>query len=122
MTPALTGSLLPGITRDSLLKVAADLGIPAEEGTISVEQWRDGVASGEITEVFGCGTAAVVTPLGRVKTQGRRVHHRRRRARPGGLADPPGAAGHPDRQGSRPAPLDAQDRVVAGRAVPPALY
>jgi branched-chain amino acid aminotransferase len=67
MTPALTGSLLPGITRDSLLTVAADLGIPAREGTISVEQWRDGVAAGEITEVFGCGTAAVVTPLGKVK-------------------------------------------------------
>ncbi|WP_194891072.1 branched-chain amino acid aminotransferase [Catenulispora pinisilvae] len=69
MTPALTGSLLPGITRDSLLKVAADLGIPAEEGTISVEQWRQGIESGEITEVFGCGTAAVVTPLGKVKSK-----------------------------------------------------
>ena len=67
MTPAPTGSLLPGITRDSLLTVAADLGIPAEEGTITVEQWRDGAADGEITEVFGCGTAAVVTPLGKVK-------------------------------------------------------
>ena len=69
MTPELSGSLLPGITRDSLLSVAADLGIPASESRISTDEWRDGVAAGEITEVFGCGTAAVVTPLGRVKSK-----------------------------------------------------
>jgi len=66
MTPALTGTLLPGITRDSLLQVAPALGIPAEEGRISVSQWREGCASGEITEVFACGTAAVITPVGAV--------------------------------------------------------
>ena len=69
VTPRLTGSLLPGITRDSLLTVAADLGIRAEEGTISVEDWRAGCASGEITEVFACGTAAVITPVGQVKSR-----------------------------------------------------
>jgi branched-chain amino acid aminotransferase len=69
LTPELSGSLLPGITRDSLLKAAADLGIPAEEGRISVEQWRAAADSGEITEVFGCGTAAVVTPVGTVKSK-----------------------------------------------------
>jgi branched-chain amino acid aminotransferase len=68
LTPALTGSLLPGITRDSLLTAAADLGIPAEEGRISVEQWREDAESGALTEVFGCGTAAVVTPVGSVKS------------------------------------------------------
>jgi branched-chain amino acid aminotransferase len=68
MTPALTGSLLPGITRDSLLKLAPDLGIPAYEGRISVEEWRAGCASGEITEVFACGTAAVITPIGAVRS------------------------------------------------------
>ncbi len=67
MTPALTGSLLPGITRNSLLTLAPDLGIKAEEGRISVEDWRAGCASGEITEVFACGTAAVITPVGKVK-------------------------------------------------------
>ncbi len=67
MTPALTGSLLPGITRDSLLRLAPDLGIPATEGAISVDQWRAGCESGEITEVFACGTAAVITPVGQVK-------------------------------------------------------
>jgi branched-chain amino acid aminotransferase len=68
-TPALNGAFLPGITRDSLLKAAADLGIPAEEGKLSVEQWRADAASGALTEVFGCGTAAVVTPVGSVKSK-----------------------------------------------------
>ncbi len=68
MTPALTGTMLPGITRDSLLKLGPDLGFPTEEGRISVEQWRDGCASGELTEVFACGTAAVITPVGKVKS------------------------------------------------------
>jgi branched-chain amino acid aminotransferase len=67
MTPELTGTLLPGITRDALLTLAPDLGIPASEGRISVEEWHDGCASGEITEVFACGTAAVITPVGTVK-------------------------------------------------------
>jgi branched-chain amino acid aminotransferase len=68
VTPALTGTLLPGITRDSLLKLAPDLGLPASEGRISTDQWREGNASGELTEVFACGTAAVITPVGRVKS------------------------------------------------------
>ena len=66
MTPATTGSLLHGITRDSLLKLGPDLGIPAYEDRISVEAWQQGCASGEITEVFACGTAAVITPVGAV--------------------------------------------------------
>ncbi len=67
MTPALTGTLLPGITRDSLLRLAPELGIKAAEDRISTDQWRARCASGELTEVFACGTAAVVTPVGRVK-------------------------------------------------------
>lgn len=61
VTPALTGTLLPGVTRDSLLKLAGDLGYLAEEGKISVDLWRAGCESGELTEVFACGTAAVIT-------------------------------------------------------------
>jgi branched-chain amino acid aminotransferase len=68
VTPALTGSLLPGITRDSLLTLGPELGIPAEEGKISVETLRADCESGELTEVFACGTAAVITPVGRVKS------------------------------------------------------
>lgn len=69
LTPSLTGTLLPGVTRESLLVIAEDMGIKAEEGTISVADWRDGCASGDITEVFACGTAAVVTPVGSVKSR-----------------------------------------------------
>jgi branched-chain amino acid aminotransferase len=68
MTPALTGSLLEGVTRDSLLILAADLGIPADAGAISVSEWRQGCAEGQITEVFACGTAATITPVGAVKS------------------------------------------------------
>jgi branched-chain amino acid aminotransferase len=66
VTPALTGTLLPGVTRDSLLTLAERAGYRVAETRISVEDWRAGCASGEITEVFACGTAAVVTPVGKV--------------------------------------------------------
>lgn len=66
VTPSLSGSLLPGITRLSLLQVARDLGYATEERRITVDQWREGVASGEITETLACGTAAVITPVGTV--------------------------------------------------------
>jgi branched-chain amino acid aminotransferase len=68
LTPELSGSLLAGVTRDSLLTVAKDLGYGAEEGRINIDDWREGNASGEITEVFACGTAAVITPVGTVKS------------------------------------------------------
>ena len=66
LTPTLSGSLLPGITRDSLLRLAPTLGIEASEGRISVSQWRSECAAGELTEVFACGTAAVISPVGAV--------------------------------------------------------
>jgi len=71
VTPALTGTLLPGVTRDSLLVLARDLGYAGEEGKISVEQWRSGCEDGSLTEVFACGTAAVITPVGKVKSRER---------------------------------------------------
>jgi len=67
LTPALTGTLLPGVTRDSLLKLAPKLGIGAEEGRISTSRWRRDCASCELTEAFACGTAAVIAPVGRVR-------------------------------------------------------
>ncbi|MFI6641042.1 branched-chain amino acid aminotransferase [Streptomyces sp. NPDC050504] len=70
VTPELTGSLLAGVTRDSLLTVARDLGYSSEEGRVSTEQWRRDTESGELTEVFACGTAAVITPVGFVKSAG----------------------------------------------------
>ena len=68
VTPKLTGTLLPGITRDSILSVAKDLGYKTDEVMLSVDDWRDGIASGEITETFACGTAAVVSPIGQAKS------------------------------------------------------
>ena len=68
MTPQLTGTLLPGVTRDALLTLGKDLGFEVEEGRISVEQWRAGSADGSLTEVFACGTAAVITPVGAAKS------------------------------------------------------
>ncbi|MFJ4619416.1 branched-chain amino acid aminotransferase [Streptomyces sp. NPDC088812] len=70
VTPTLTGSILEGVTRDSLLTVARDLGYEAEEGRVSVEQWQRDSENGTLTEVFACGTAAVITPVGTVKRAG----------------------------------------------------
>ncbi|HET8590299.1 MAG TPA: branched-chain amino acid aminotransferase [Nakamurella sp.] len=67
VTPELNGSLLPGITRDSVLHIARDLGYLATERRISTDEWAKAVDSGEMTEVFGCGTAAVLTPVGAVR-------------------------------------------------------
>ncbi len=69
VTPA-TGTILEGITRSSIMELAGKMGMAVEERTFSVDEWRDGVASGEITEVFACGTAAVVTPVGSLKWEG----------------------------------------------------
>ena len=68
ITPKLTGTLLPGITRDSILSVATDLGYKVDEVMLSVADWREGVTSGDITEIFACGTAAVVSPVGQAKS------------------------------------------------------
>ncbi|MFG2919697.1 branched-chain amino acid aminotransferase [Kitasatospora sp. NPDC048298] len=68
VTPELSGALLPGITRDSLLQLAADLGYAVEERRISTDEWQQANADGTLTEVFACGTAAVITPVGSVKS------------------------------------------------------
>lgn len=73
VTPELTGTILEGVTRSSILELAGDLGLKVDERRISIDEWRDGAASGEITEVFACGTAAVVTPVGRLAWQGGEV-------------------------------------------------
>ncbi len=69
-TPTLTGSILEGVTRDSILTLAADLGHQVTENRIAIDDWRNGVSSGEIVEVFACGTAAVVTPVGKLAWRG----------------------------------------------------
>jgi branched-chain amino acid aminotransferase len=66
VTPV-SDSILEGITRDSILQLAMDRGHKVEGRAVSFDEWREGVASGDIVEVFACGTAAVVTPIGALK-------------------------------------------------------
>ena len=68
-----TGTILEGITRASIIELAGKLGHAVEERKFSIDEWREGVASGRITEVFACGTAAVVTPVGTLKWRGGEV-------------------------------------------------
>lgn len=68
VTPQLNGNILHGITRDSILQLARERGLNIEQRAITVTEWREGVASGDITEVFACGTAAVITPIGELKS------------------------------------------------------
>jgi branched-chain amino acid aminotransferase len=72
VTPA-TGTILEGITRASIIELAGKLGHQVEERRISIDEWREGVTSGRITEIFACGTAAVVTPVGALKWDGGEV-------------------------------------------------
>ena len=64
VTPALSGSLLPGITRDSILKVAAQLGYDVSEERLAIADVFADIKSGKLTEAFGTGTAAVISPVG----------------------------------------------------------
>ena len=63
-------SILEGITRDSILQLAEDRGHRIERRKVTLDEWREGVASGDIVEMFACGTAAVVTPIGRLLGEG----------------------------------------------------
>ncbi len=70
VTPTLSGTILEGVTRDSILTLARDLGHEVIERQVSIDEWREGVTDGTICEVFACGTAAVVTPIGSLKWEG----------------------------------------------------
>ena len=67
-TPPLGGTILPGITRSSLLTLAKDKGIAVREERYSYDQWKADAGSGRLREAFACGTAAVVTAIGTVRT------------------------------------------------------
>jgi branched-chain amino acid aminotransferase len=76
VTPELTGTILEGVTRSSILELAKELGLEPQERRIEIEEWKDSARSGEITEIFACGTAAVVTPVGELRWDGGSVDHR----------------------------------------------
>ncbi|MXP46215.1 branched-chain amino acid aminotransferase [Altererythrobacter luteolus] len=66
ITPPLTGTILPGITRNSLIQLLREEGLTVREEPYSIDQWRDDAKSGKLLETMACGTAAVVTPVGTV--------------------------------------------------------
>ena len=70
-TPPLGGTILPGVTRDSLIVLARDLGMTVREEPYAIDQWQADAESGRLREAFACGTAAVVTPIGKVKGRDR---------------------------------------------------
>ncbi|MCH4209860.1 branched-chain amino acid aminotransferase [Bifidobacterium sp.] len=67
-TPSLTGNILPGVTRNSIIQLAQDEGRDVVETMIKLQDLLDDIKSGEVTEVFACGTAAIITPIGRFKS------------------------------------------------------
>ena len=67
ITPELSGSILEGITRLSVIQLLKDRGISITERRIDVQEWIDGMASGEVVETFACGTAASISPIGQLK-------------------------------------------------------
>jgi len=71
VTPELSGSILPGITRDSVLKLAPSLGYEVSEERLDINDVLSDIATGKITEVFGCGTAAVISPVGQLSYKGK---------------------------------------------------
>lgn len=64
VTPPLEGSILPGITRDSVIRLARDFGIPVEEQKITIDEVTNAICQNRMSEAFGTGTAAVISPVG----------------------------------------------------------
>jgi branched-chain amino acid aminotransferase len=73
VTPELNGSILEGVTRSSLLALADELGYKVDERKVTIDEWREGVSNADITEVFACGTAAVITPVATLRWRGGEV-------------------------------------------------
>lgn len=71
VTPPLSGSILPGVTRDSVITLAKDLGYEVAEEKIDVNEMLAYIESGRITEAFGCGTAAIIAPVGKFRYRDR---------------------------------------------------
>jgi branched-chain amino acid aminotransferase len=74
ITPPLTGTILPGITRDSLIAMLREKGLTVREEPYAIDQWREEAANGTLIECLACGTAAVVTPIGTVASPAGEFH------------------------------------------------
>ncbi len=73
ITPALGGTILPGVTRDSVLTLLRDWGVKATERQIAIDEVVEAHRSGQLKEVFGTGTAAVISPVGELAYRGQRM-------------------------------------------------
>ncbi|HCD52284.1 MAG TPA: branched chain amino acid aminotransferase, partial [Balneolaceae bacterium] len=71
ITPMLTGSVLSGVTRDSVIQIAKDWGYKVEERKVSIDEIFEASENGELTEIFGSGTAAVISPVGKIEHNGK---------------------------------------------------
>ncbi len=71
ITPAMGGTVLPGVTRDSVIRLAADLGHKVTEGNITIDRLVEAAQNGSLQEIFGTGTAAVISPVSSFRYQGK---------------------------------------------------
>ena len=115
-TPELSGSILHGVTRDSILRMAPDLGYTVAEERIAIEDVLRDAQSGRITEAFGMGTGAVIAPVGKLGYQGQAVTDQPRPIR--ALSRNACSTSSPGLQyGQRPDPYGWTRIVRVGRAV-----
>ena len=70
VTPELSGSILPGVTRDTCIQILKSWDVPVEERKISVEELLEAGRNGSLEEAFGTGTAAVISPIGHLNIYG----------------------------------------------------
>ncbi len=71
VTPMLYGTILPGVTRDSVIKLLKDMGYPVEERLLSMDELAEACDNGTLEEAWGTGTAAVVSPIGELRYHGK---------------------------------------------------
>jgi len=73
ITPPLAGTILPGVTRDSVVTLLREMGVPVEERTISIDEVFDASAAGRLNQAFGAGTAAIVAPIESISYRGHEI-------------------------------------------------
>ncbi len=71
VTPALRGTILRGVTRDSVITLLRDRGLEVEEGLVAIDEVIDAIGNGELVEAFGAGTAAIIAPVGKIAYRGK---------------------------------------------------
>lgn len=73
VTPPLSGSILPGVTRDSVLRIVRDRGCKVSERPVTIDEVRKSARDGSLREAFGTGTAAVISPVGMLSHNGEEI-------------------------------------------------